>query len=39
MNFTMLEELEDIETPDTTDFIKGFVAGITTVAAIVTIAT
>jgi hypothetical protein len=31
MEFTMLEELEDIETPDTRDFLEGFVDGMTAV--------
>ena len=33
----MLEELENIETPDTSDFIDGFVDGLKVVAAAVTI--
>ena len=33
----MLEELESIETPDTSDFIDGFVDGIKVVAGVVAI--
>jgi hypothetical protein len=35
MEFTMLEELEDIETPDTRDFLEGFVDGMTAVGGVV----
>ncbi len=35
---SMLEELENIETPNTQDFLQGFKDGLETVAAIVGIA-